>query len=158
MAAARSIGGRLPAARWKRLRGRGRRDDGLQDAQPHQPVDRGAHLAALRAAAVEREAASLLGAGRLAGEIGSSGFAAVAELAPPATRRSKSRPKDDGAARRREQELRKVRARVERLERRAADEEERADRAEQAARDARGRAEQAKTEAAAARAELDDLA
>ena len=112
----------------------------------------------LRAAAVEREAASLLGAGRLAGEIGSAGFAAVAELAPPATRRSKSRPKDHGAARRREQELRKVRARVERLERRAADEEERADRAEQAARDARGRAEQAKAEAAAARAELDDLA
>ena len=113
----------------------------------------------LRAAAVEPEAAPLLAAGRLAGEIGSSGFATVAELAPPTSKRRPARAKDDGAAaRRREQELRKLRARVERLERRAAEEDERAERAEQTARAARERAEQAKSEADAARAELDELA
>jgi hypothetical protein len=113
----------------------------------------------LRAAAVEPEAAPLLAAGRLAGEIGSSGFATVAELAPPVPKRQRTqRAKDEGAARRREQELRKVRARVQRLERRAAEEEERAEWAEQAAGVARERAEKAKAEAAEARAELDDLA
>jgi hypothetical protein len=113
--------------------------------------------ATLRAAAVEPEAAPLLAAGRLAGEVGSSGFEAVAELAPPAPKRPQ-RSKDDGAARRREQQVRKLRAQVERLERRAAEEEEQAGRAEEAAGAARARAEAAKIEAAAARAELDELA
>jgi hypothetical protein len=108
----------------------------------------------LRSAAVEPDAAPLLAAGRLAGEVGSTGFATAAELAPRAPKK-----RTTGAAeRRREQELKKLRARVERLERRAGDEEEKATLAEQAAQKARERAETAKEDAAAARAELDKLA
>jgi hypothetical protein len=109
----------------------------------------------LRSAAVEPEAAPLLAAGRLAGEVGSTGFATAAELAPPKPKRRKS---DDAAQRRREQEQRKLQALVERLERRAGEEEDKAIRAEQAAAEARARAEKAKTEAAGARAELEKLA
>jgi hypothetical protein len=108
----------------------------------------------LRGAAVEPEAAPLLAAGRLAGEVGSTGFGTAAELAPPPAKTRTT----NAAARRREQELKKLRARVERLERRADDEEEQAELAAQAAQKARERAEAAKEAAAAARAELDKLA
>jgi hypothetical protein len=108
----------------------------------------------LRSAAVEPDAASLLAAGRLAGEVGSAGFATAAELAPPPAKKRTS----DVEARRREQELKKLRARVERLARRADEEEEKAAVAEQAAQKARERAKTAMEEAAAARAELEKLA
>ena len=109
----------------------------------------------LRSAAVEPQAAPLLAAGRLAGEVGSAGFATAAELAPPAAHKRRT---TDAAARRREQELKKLRARVERLERHAGEEEAKARRAEEAARAARERAEAANAEAAAARVELNKLA
>ena len=109
----------------------------------------------LRSAAVEPEAVPLLAAGRLAGEVGSTGFARAAELAPPAPPKRRT---TGAAARRREQELKKLRARVERLERRADEAEEKATQAEQAAKKARERAEAAKEEVAAAQADLDNLA
>jgi hypothetical protein len=109
----------------------------------------------LRSAAVEPEAAPLLAAGRLAGEVGSTGFATAAELAPPAPPKKRT---TEAAARRRDQELKKLRTRVERLERRAGEEEEKATHAEQAAKKARERAEAAKEKADAARAELNSLA
>jgi hypothetical protein len=108
----------------------------------------------LRGAAVDPDAAPLLLAGRLAGEVGSTGFAAAAGLAPPA----KKRRTTDAVVRRREEELKKLRARVKRLEHRAGEEQEKAERAEQAAQAARERAEAARNEAAEARTELDKLA
>lgn len=109
----------------------------------------------LRAAAVDPDAAALLVAGRLAGELDSPGFDTVAELAPPAAR---PRKQSAAAERKRQAERRKLQGRVERLERRADEEESRAARAEEAAAAARGRAEQARAERDAARAELDELA
>jgi hypothetical protein len=108
----------------------------------------------LRSAAVEPDAAPMLAAGRLAGEVGSTGFATAAELAPPPAKKRTT----DAAERRREQDLEKLRARVERLERRAEEEQEKAAVAEEAAQKARARAEAAKEEAAAARTELEKLA
>jgi hypothetical protein len=108
----------------------------------------------LRSAAVEPDAAPLLAAGRLAAEVGSTGFLTAAELAPPPPKKRTT----DAAERRRERELKKLRARVERLERRADDEEEKAGLAEQTALKARELAKAAREEAAAARAELDKLA
>jgi anion-transporting ArsA/GET3 family ATPase len=85
----------------------------------------------LRAAAVDPEAAALLSAGRLPDEVESSGFAALAAVAPPPqTRTRPQRDQVDVAAKRRhEQRLQRLRKRVEQLERTAADSEEKADRA-----------------------------
>jgi len=106
---------------------------------------------------VEPNAARLLAAGRLPGELDSPGFAAVAELAPPRPAKQR-RPKPADGERKRQAELRKLQGRVERLERRAAEEEERAARAEQTAAEARDRAERARAEAESARAELEEFA
>ena len=109
----------------------------------------------LRAAAVDPDVAELVAAGRLAGELDSPGFTAVADLAPP--RKRKARP-SDAEERKRQAELRKLQARIERLERKAAEEESRADEARQAAETAGRRAEEARAALDAARAELDRLA
>jgi hypothetical protein len=112
--------------------------------------------ATLRAAAVDPDAAGLLAAGRLPDEVESSGFAALAAMAPPP---SKTRRR--GAAKREKVgpnpgQIRKLKARVTKLEERAGDLAERADRAEEAAREARGRADQARAEAETAARELRD--
>jgi len=112
--------------------------------------------ATLRAAAVDPDAAGLLAAGRLPDEVESSGFAALAAMAPPP---SKTRRR--GAAKREPPrpnpgQIRKLKARVTKLEERAGDLAERADRAEEAAREARGRADQARAEADTAARELRD--
>jgi hypothetical protein len=114
--------------------------------------------ATLRAAAVDPDAARLLAAGRLAGELDSPGFAAVAELAPP-PRDTKTRPETDAdEKRRRESERKKLQARVERLERALAKHEDDAQRAAQTAAELRARAQQAESELEAAQRELDELA
>jgi hypothetical protein len=109
----------------------------------------------LRAAAVEPDAASLLAAGRLPDEVESAGFAALAAMAPPASKRrpaeTREKPKPSAA------QVRKLEARVEKLEARAADLAERADRAEAAASEARERAETARAEAETAARELRGL-
>ena len=111
--------------------------------------------ATLRAAAVDPDAGGLLAAGRLPDEVESSGFAALAAMAPPPSTRKAARSK-------REQpkaspgRIRKLQARATRLEERAADLAARADRAEEAAREARERADQARAEADAASRELRD--
>lgn len=99
----------------------------------------------LRAAAVDPEAAKLLTAGRLAEELDSPGFAAVAELAP----RRPPKRESDSAKRTREKERRDLEARIARLERRLHEANARVDRAEAALGDARDRA-------AAIRQEIDD--
>jgi hypothetical protein len=112
----------------------------------------------LRAAAVDPDAASLLVAGRLAGELDSPGFAAVAELAPAKPRpRKRAASERADAERRRAKRRRELQAVVERLERRARELDERLQRAEAAAAAARERAEEARRELAEARAELDTL-
>lgn len=109
----------------------------------------------LRAAAVEPDAASLLTAGRLPDEVESSGFAALAAMAPaPSTRRrataKRAEPRTSPA------QLRKLETRAQKLEARAADLSERAERAEIAAAEARKRADEARVEADAAARELRD--
>jgi hypothetical protein len=108
----------------------------------------------LRAAAVDPGAAELLAAGRLSEEVESTGFGAVAGIAPKQpTRRAKSPPKADVERRQREQERRQLQARAEQLDRRAVEAEDRAERAQQAAEEARSKAEAARAaadEAAAA--------
>ena len=111
----------------------------------------------LRAAAVDPDAAALLRAGRLPDEVESSGFAALAAMAPPPSARRRptakqAEPKANPA------QLRKLEARVEKLEARAADLAERAARAEAAAAEARQRANEAQAEADAATRELRDAA
>ena len=107
--------------------------------------------ATLRSAAVEPEAADLLRAGRLAEEVESSGFAALASIAPhPKTgdRTRRARTTDERAARReQEQRLRKLRRDAEAAERDAAKAEAEAERAENAAVDARSRADEARSAA-----------
>jgi hypothetical protein len=102
--------------------------------------------ATLRAAAVDPEAAELLTRGRLTGELESPGFTAVATLAPPPSKRRRSKPRapDRGAQRAHEQRLRRLQQRLETLERKA----------EQAA----ARAEQAEANAIAAREAADAAA
>ncbi|TMK70264.1 MAG: hypothetical protein E6G50_09335 [Actinobacteria bacterium] len=110
----------------------------------------------LRAAAVDPDAAALLEAGRLPDEVESSGFAALAAMAPPpsATRR--------GGAKKREErkpnaaQIRKLETRLAKLEARASDLAERAERAEAVAAEARERAQQAHAEREAAARELRD--
>ncbi len=114
--------------------------------------------ATLRAAAVDPQAAQLLLAGRLAGELDTPGFAAVADLAPPPRAgRTGRRRSDAPEQRRRQAEERRLRARIERFERNLAEQEERAKRAEQAAGELRACAEQAKKELEAARHDLEQL-
>lgn len=114
--------------------------------------------ATLRAAAIDPDAAKLLVAGRLAGELDTQGFAAVAELAPaPRTTKGRRASAEAAEARARRAEQRKLEARVERLERNLATHEERAERAEQSAAELRARAEQARAELDAARQDLSRL-
>jgi hypothetical protein len=101
----------------------------------------------LRAAAVDPEAAQLLSAGHLSEEVESTGFGAVAGIAPARPARAKPRPKAEIERQGREQEQRRLRARAEQLQRRAAEAEERADRAEETAREARAKADQARAAA-----------
>jgi peptidoglycan hydrolase CwlO-like protein len=91
----------------------------------------------LRTAAVDPDAAHLLAAGRLAGELDAPGFDAVAELAPAKPVATQARAREAQAAQRREAELRKLQARVDRLERKLADDEERAQRTKAELDDAR---------------------
>jgi hypothetical protein len=109
----------------------------------------------LRAAAVEPDAAPLLTAGRLPDEVETSGFAALAAMAPPPstkrkTTRKREPPKPNAA------QIRKLEARAEKLVGRAADLAERAERADAIATEARERAAQAQAEAEAAARELSD--
>jgi hypothetical protein len=112
----------------------------------------------LRAAAVDPDAAALLAAGRLPDDVESSGFAALAAMAPPAAA-TKRRP---AAAEKREEAkaraalIKKLEARVAKLEERADDLDERAERAAALADEARERAAQARAEADAAARELRD--
>jgi hypothetical protein len=112
----------------------------------------------LRAAAVDPGAAELLAAGRLSEEVESTGFGAVAGIAPPPARRPKARPKDDATRKRQEEQQRRKRleAQVQRLRRAADEAEARRDRAEEAAEKARTAAEEARSALAAAEVELDD--
>jgi hypothetical protein len=114
--------------------------------------------ALLRAAAVQPESAQLLAAGRLSEEVESTGFGAVAGLAPPPSKRPAGRAKEDGARQRREEEQRRKRleAQVERLRRTAEQAEAKLDRAEQAAEKARSDAEEARQALQAAEAQLDE--
>ena len=131
------------------LRGEGR-------AASQQTLERVATT--LRTAAVDPETAPLVAAGRLAGELDSPGFAAVAELAPPPRRRTKRQAKErDEEKRRRERQRRELESRLERLERRAREQDERVRRAEEAAAAARERAAEVRSELAVVRSELDEL-
>ena len=114
--------------------------------------------ATLRSAAVDPDAGGLLAAGRLPDEVESSGFAALAAMAPPPSTRKAARSKREQpkAPRASPGRIRKLQARATRLEERAADLAARADRAEEAAREARERADQARAEADAASRELRD--
>ncbi len=111
----------------------------------------------LRSAAIEPDAAELLAAGRLSEEVESTGFGAVAGIAPARTPRAKPRPKADVERQRREQERRRVKARAEQLERRAEEAEERAGRAEQSAEEARSKAREARAAADEAVAALESF-
>src|SRR3989440_3015544 len=97
----------------------------------------------LRSAAVDPAAAALLAAGRLPDEVESSGFAALAAIAPPL--RKQDRPRratvDLAAKRRHDQRLQRLRKRFEQLDRAAAE--------------AEGKADRARAEAAAAAEELE---
>jgi hypothetical protein len=112
----------------------------------------------LRAAAVDPQAAQLLVAGRLSEEVDSTGFGAVAGLAPPATARPTGRPTDDAARKRQEkedqQQRKRMEAQAERLRRAADQADARLERAEQAAEKARVAAEDARAALRAAEAEL----
>jgi DNA repair exonuclease SbcCD ATPase subunit len=112
----------------------------------------------LRAAAIDPDAAALLSTGRLTDEVESTGFGAVAGIAPAPSKRAKARPKDDAAQERREEEQRRKRleAQVQKLRRAAAEAEKRLERAEQAAEKARAAAEDAREALQAAEAELNE--
>jgi hypothetical protein len=109
----------------------------------------------LRAAAVEPDAAALLTAGRLPDEVESSGFAALAAMAPPPSARRRANAKQ-GPPKPSPGQIRKLEARADKLASRAADLVERAERAEAAASEARERAKQAQAEADTAARELRD--
>lgn len=108
----------------------------------------------LRAAAVDRDAAELLRAGRLADEVQTPGFSALADLAPekPAKRgRATKKDRVDLAARREhELALRRLRREAEQSERAAAEAEEESQRAAAHAAEARDRAKAARRDARAA--------
>ncbi|TMK74451.1 MAG: hypothetical protein E6G45_14760 [Actinobacteria bacterium] len=112
--------------------------------------------ATLRAAAVDPDAAALLAAGRLPDEVESSGFSAIAALAPPGGAKPRAaKPKRDEEKTRRER-LRELKSRVGELERSARKLGDDADRAEAAAAGAREAAGRARAEADAAAEELRD--
>jgi hypothetical protein len=102
----------------------------------------------LRAAAVDAEAAALLGRGQLTGEVDSPGFTAVAAIAPPPSRRrpAKRAATDQTERRVHEQRVRRLQQRLEKLERRAEDAAARAERAEAEAIAAREAADAAAEE------------
>jgi hypothetical protein len=109
----------------------------------------------LRAASIDPDAAALLTAGRLAEEVESTGFSALAGLAPARPPRPKQRRSNEDAERkRREQERKRLEVQVERRRRALAEAEGKAERAEQAAEKARADAEEARAALAAAEAEL----
>jgi hypothetical protein len=110
----------------------------------------------LRSAAVDPDVAALVAAGRLNEEVESTGFGAIAAIAPAPAKRAKRRPKDDEARKRREEEQRRKRlgAQVERLRRAAEDADAKLERAEQAAARARTDAEEAREALRVAQAEL----
>jgi hypothetical protein len=112
----------------------------------------------LRTAAVHPDAARLVASGRLAGELDSPGFAAVAELAPPTRVKDGRRSSDTAEKRRRESERRRLEGHIERLERNLAAEEERADRAERTAAELRERVADVRAQLETARRELKQLA
>ena len=114
----------------------------------------------LRAAATSPETAQLLAAGRLTEEVESTGFGAVAGIAParPArTRpaRPKPRPEADRERQQREQRRKRLEAQVERLRRAAEEAEAKAERAERTAEKARADAVDARRAVTAAKAELE---
>jgi hypothetical protein len=109
----------------------------------------------LRSAAIDPEAAPLLAAGRLADEVESSGFAALATIAPPPSRKKSRTDATSELTKRREQLLRRLRRRVDQLERRAADLETKARRTEETAAAARAAANDARAEVESARQELE---
>jgi hypothetical protein len=105
--------------------------------------------ATLRAAALAPDTAGQLARGRLAAEVDAPGFATVASLAPPPSkRRPAGRSSNPNVAARREHErrVRRLEQQLETLERRAADAAERAARAEEAASAAREAADAAAAE------------
>jgi hypothetical protein len=110
----------------------------------------------LRTAAVDPDTADLLAAGRLAEEVESTGFGALASIAPPPSRRKQAAPAKDDAARRREEEQRRKRleAEVKKLRRAAEQADAKLERAEAAAEQARAQAEEARQALAAAEADL----
>jgi hypothetical protein len=112
--------------------------------------------ALLRAAAVQPESAQLLAAGRLSEEVDSTGFGAVAGLAPPAGTPARARPNSESARQRQEEQRRRKRleAQIERLRRTADQASTKLERAEQAAEKARAEAEEARAALEAAEAEL----
>jgi hypothetical protein len=114
--------------------------------------------ALLRAAAVDPTTAELLTAGRLAEEVESTGFGAVAGIVPSRPARRTARPAKEDAERKRQEEQRRKRleADVKRLRRAVEQTETKVERAEQAAEKARGDAEEARRALAGAEAELDD--
>jgi hypothetical protein len=109
----------------------------------------------LRAAAVEPAAAELLAAGRLSEEVESTGFGAVAGIAPKRPPPSKARPKAEHERQERERRRKRLEAQVERLRRAAEAAEEKADRAERAAEQAQAGAVEARAALAAAEQELE---
>ncbi len=113
--------------------------------------------ALLRAAATDPDTAELLAAGRLAEEVESTGFGALAAIAPPPSKRGKAAPaREDEAERRRQDEQRRKRleAEVKKLRRSVEQANAKLERAESAAEQARAAAEEAQTALAAAEAEL----
>ena len=125
------------------------------EGRPASPATLERIASTLRAAAVEPGAAPLLAAGRLPDEVESSGFAALAAMAPPPSSKRGAAPKRE-KPRPNAAQIRKLESRAEKLAERAADLAERAERAEALAAEARERASQAQSEAEAAARELRD--
>jgi hypothetical protein len=116
----------------------------------------------LRAAAVSEAGRTALKAGRLTGEVKSSGFDALAGLPIPDQPARRATARDELAERRRQREelqrkRRDLKERVRKVTARARDDERDAERAEKAATDARRAAEKSRREAEEAAAELEKL-
>jgi hypothetical protein len=117
----------------------------------------------LRAAAVSEAGRTALKAGRLTGEVKSSGFDALAGFEIPDQPQRRTAPaRDELAERRRQREelqrkRRDLKERVRKVTARARDDERDAERAEKAATDARRAAEKSRREAEEAAAELEKL-
>ena len=112
----------------------------------------------LRAASVDPEAAALLAGGRLTEELESSGFGAVAGIAParPARARGPTKAEEDAERKRREQERKRLEAQVGRRRRALEEAQAKAERAEEAAEKARAAVEEAREALSAAEAELQE--